>query len=121
MSRKKHQLSAGKIGLFDPYFIGVILFAFFLTLGHMYFTVLRPRNEAKSSSIFTPTPTLTQTAKKRVCPEAWYIDKMPGPAEETPPVSREYLVIDGQRVEARDYDLAWIRANCSVKQPAVVW
>lgn len=52
----------------------------------------------------------------QVCPDEWYEDRMPGPVSdsETP---REYLIINGERREISEFDLAWIKDNCPVNQP----
>lgn len=58
---------------------------------------------------------------KQECPDEWYDDHMPYVAngEETSR-SKEYFVINGARVETTEYDIAWIRENCSV-EPAKVY
>lgn len=60
------------------------------------------------------------TTKKRVCPDAWYDNQMPGivgPSE--PP--RQYLVINGKRAELADYDIEWIKNNCQISKPTVLY
>ena len=58
--------------------------------------------------------------KERTCPDAWYLNAMPGtvPDQGSPP--REYLVVAGQRRELVDFDIDWIKANCPVNEPQTV-
>jgi hypothetical protein len=68
-----------------------------------------------------PTEPPPETAgKERMCPEAWYLNAMPGPppAEGSPP--REYLVVGGARRELAEFDMEWIKANCPVNEPQTV-
>lgn len=55
-------------------------------------------------------------AKKRVCPDQWIENRMPG----LQPVS-QYFIINGKRVAVEQYDIEWIKANCSVDQPQAVY
>lgn len=58
-------------------------------------------------------------AKLKVCPEAWYINRMPAtPNPQNPPL--EYMIIDGKRVEISEVDLDWVKKNCTVNQPSPV-
>ena len=54
----------------------------------------------------------------RVCPEAWYDNQMP-PVQ--PGEQRQYFVIAGERREFDEVDVAWVRANCEIKEPTVVY
>ncbi|HEU5187037.1 MAG TPA: hypothetical protein VFT87_00890 [Candidatus Saccharimonadales bacterium] len=58
--------------------------------------------------------------KRQVCPEAWYDNHMPGPAERTAG-SSQYFIVNGQRVEFAELDVDWVKANCSVKEPELVY
>jgi hypothetical protein len=64
-----------------------------------------------------PTPVTEISTLKRVCPEAWYRNLMPGIGKTEP---EEYLVVNGIRAEIRDYDVEWIRKNCPIKGPSEV-
>ena len=55
--------------------------------------------------------------KLRICPDAWYDNQMPG--EVTKP--REYLIINGKRRELDEFDIEWIRNNCAVNKPTIVY
>lgn len=48
------------------------------------------------------------------CPDEWIHDRMPRIGEGNDPPA-QYFIIDGQRKEIKDYDVAWIEANCNVK------
>lgn len=54
----------------------------------------------------------------KACPSAWIDNQMP-----TIPPSRntQYLIIDGTRRETSEYNLNWIRTNCEVNEPLVVY
>lgn len=86
-----------------------------------------PKPTQKPISSVSPQPTITtkpnlpkdKSLKKQVCPEAWYINQMPRVVGETSSWP-EYLSINGQRVEIKDYDLDWIKNNCPVNQPEIV-
>lgn len=52
----------------------------------------------------------------RVCPEEWIQNKMPGIEGQE---AKEYFIIEGKRREIKEFDLEWIKKNCSVK-PQVV-
>ncbi len=65
-------------------------------------------------------PVESSTTLIRRCPDAWYADKMPTISNDgKPAAAREYLVIDGKRVELSQADMAWIGANCSVEKKTV--
>ena len=62
--------------------------------------------------------------KKRVCPEEWFDDQMPRVINDKVPDIREgssqYFIIGGERKEIKDYDLDWIRDNCTIK-PQIIY
>jgi|GEM_PF-1947074 len=61
-------------------------------------------------------------AKKKVCPDEWYVNAMPGPVETAnASEKKEYLIIDGKRQEISNYDMEWIKTNCSVNQPSYLY
>lgn len=70
---------------------------------------------SKQKNILIQTPT-----KLQVCPDAWYINRMPAKQDsQNPPI--EYMVIDGKRVEISEVDLNWIKKNCAITQPTPVY
>ena len=49
----------------------------------------------------------------RQCPNEWIKDLMPGPEKDDS--KRQYFIFNGERKEIKNYDLDWIRSNCSVQ------
>lgn len=56
------------------------------------------------------------SALLRVCPEEWIQNKMPGIEGQE---AKEYFILEGKRREIKEFDLEWVKKNCSVK-PSVV-
>lgn len=56
----------------------------------------------------------------RICPEAWFDNRMPGPIGEDD-LPREYFVVNGARVEVSAMDVEWVRANCEINEPTPVY
>lgn len=56
----------------------------------------------------------TETALIRECPDQWIDNQMPS-LKEDDSLPSEYFIFDGERKETKDYDVEWIKANCSVK------
>jgi len=59
----------------------------------------------------------------QICPEAWYDNQMPTVVENPndPQPVRQYFIIDGQRREINQVDVNWVRQNCDIKSPQVVY
>lgn len=54
------------------------------------------------------------------CPDAWYDNQMPRVVREGEVVgTREYLIIDGKRVELSQVDMDWIVQNCQIRKQTV--
>lgn len=51
------------------------------------------------------------------CPEAWYDNQMPGPSASG---DRQYLIVEGERRELREFNMKWIQKNCTVNEPDIV-
>ena len=49
----------------------------------------------------------------KACPDKWIEDRMPGP--ETDTIERQYFIINGQRAKIEEYDIDWMKNNCSVE------
>ena len=47
------------------------------------------------------------------CPDNWIEDRMPVAEGSSP--NRQYFIVDGVRAETNNYDLDWIKNNCSVE------
>lgn len=65
----------------------------------------------------TPTPT-PSISLLRVCPEEWYDNRMPSTVGSSD-VPREYFIYKGVRRELSEFDVNWVKTNCSVKPQAV--
>ncbi len=69
----------------------------------------------------SPKPTPIQTppvSLLRVCPEKWYDNRMSS-AVGSNDVPREYFIYKGVRRELSEFDVNWVKTNCSVKPHAV--
>ena len=63
-------------------------------------------------------PATAPVALLRVCPDEWYDNQMP-PVQ--PGEQRQYFIIASERREYGEVDVAWVRANCEIKEPTVVY
>lgn len=54
--------------------------------------------------------------KRRICPDQWYENRMP---TNIPPYP-QYLIVNGDRAEIKDFDIEWIQKNCEVTAPQPV-
>lgn len=56
----------------------------------------------------------------KVCPDRWYDNRMPTIMDRgTTRVSVQYFIYKGVRRELSDFDLVWIKNNCSIKPSSV--
>ena len=55
--------------------------------------------------------------KLKICPDEWYVNKMPciigGEC------GGQYFVLDGERREFNEFDVDWIKENCGI-EPTIV-
>ena len=63
-----------------------------------------------------PTPSVSLL---RVCPEEWYDNRMPSTVGSND-APREYFIYKGVRRELSEFDVNWVKTNCSVK-PQIVY
>lgn len=49
----------------------------------------------------------------KVCPDAWYVDQMPTITGSSD--VRQYLIINGDRKDAKNYDINWIKQHCNIQ------
>ena len=56
---------------------------------------------------------------QRACPDEWIEDRMPTFDQNTG--QRQYFIFNGIRKELADYDVEWIKQNCSVNTPSPVY
>lgn len=53
------------------------------------------------------------TELSKECPNEWIEDRMP--SVEGDSSERQYFIFNGERKEIKNYDLDWIKNNCSVQ------
>lgn len=94
--------------------VAILLFAGWLLLTGRFNDAKTKNNHQQN----TDTNKESSTAK-RVCPDAWYDNRMPGPAEDAGS-SSQYFIVAGERVELEELDVDWVKANCAVNEPQVV-
>lgn len=107
-------------------FLYIILTAVAITAG-VY--VSQGRVDSSKKPTITPAPIQTPPnpfqTKIRSCPDEWIIDRQPCVYVKSPSEcenhEKEYLIIEGERKEVKDYDLDWIKANCPVDKPTPVY
>lgn len=65
---------------------------------------------------------IPESRLQRVCPEKWIDNRQPCVCDQ-PPCScgGQYLIVNGSRKELAEFDLEWIKANCPVNKPEVVY
>lgn len=49
----------------------------------------------------------------RQCPDAWIENRMPTTDDTNS--EKQYFVFNGERKEVKNYDVSWIKNNCSVQ------
>ncbi len=93
--------------VFIAFLIGIVIFVLASAVG--YFGKKIPQEENKDLM--------------RVCPEAWYENRMPGVVGENGDenLPRQYFIVNGERVETSEMDVNWVVANCPVKEPQPVY
>lgn len=101
---KQNNEGFGVIGIL----VGLVVVA---VIGGVSFYVLSANKSGEPNG--TQESTLIQE-----CPDKWIHDRMPRIGEGNDPPA-QYFIIDGQRKEIKDYDLEWVKANCSVKVQGV--
>lgn len=72
---------------------------------------------------------ITSSAEKntkqllRVCPDEWYENKMPMVISDSAVEKQttQYFIIAGERKELKDYDVEWIKLNCTTNKPNSIY
>lgn len=70
-------------------------------------------------SSFTGYYLINSKNKLKICPDAWYENRMPCVGDCFG--ERQYLVVDGERREISEFNLLWIGINCEVNKPMPVY
>ncbi len=52
----------------------------------------------------------------QVCPEEWIQNKMPSTDAQS---ANEYFIYEGKRREIKEFDMEWVKKNCTIK-PQIV-
>jgi len=81
-----------------------ILFILIVFVGIISCCAKKKNNSVNSSTLL------------RVCPEEWIQNKMPGLEEQE---AKEYFILDGKRRELKEFDMEWVKKNCTIK-PQIV-
>ena len=62
--------------------------------------------------------------KLQICPDEWYDDQMPcvyvNDSSECD-METQYFIIDNERRELSEFDVDWIKENCEINEPSVVY
>ncbi|OGN02639.1 MAG: hypothetical protein A2655_02875 [Candidatus Yanofskybacteria bacterium RIFCSPHIGHO2_01_FULL_43_42] len=81
-------------------------------------------NNRSTTPAPTPSPTPTPSVNLlKVCPEEWYVNQMPGTVgleTDQNKIPNEYFIYKGIRRELSEFDINWVKTNCSVR-PQVVY
>lgn len=74
------------------------------------------------SKVLTPQ---SKVSKLQVCPESWYKNEMPCVYRESPSECeqqrKEYFIVNGERKEIEEVDISWVKENCEVNKPEVIY
>lgn len=69
----------------------------------------------------TPDVVNQNGSKLRICPEAWYENRMPVVGGDPNVGYPQYFVVEGERVEVEEMDVEWVVENCDIKSPMPVY
>ena len=71
------------------------------------------------------TPTSIEITKLQVCPDKWYKNEQPCVYKDSPTEckqqQKEYFIIKGERKEAEEVDVEWVKKNCEINKPEFVY
>jgi hypothetical protein len=60
--------------------------------------------------------------KQRVCPDAWYEDRLPSFSHtQELEENHQYFIVKTKVRELKDYDVEWIKTHCMVRTPTTVY
>ena len=100
--------------------------AIFLILGLFLTTVVIGSNlSQRFANPPSKTPPSTEITKLQICPDEWYKNEQPCVYQDSPAECeqqrKEYFIIDGERKELEEVDVEWVKKNCEVNKPEVVY
>lgn len=103
-------------------------FPIVIVFGGLFLTTIVIGNNLSQRILEAPSPSpspLPEFSKLQICPDAWYKNEMPCVYRDSPAecekVRKEYLIINGERKELEEVDVQWIKKNCEVSEPEVVY
>lgn len=106
-----------KLGKFAP--LVVILFV------GLFFTTIAAGNLTERLKFPSKATRNTEMPGLRVCPDKWYKNEQPCVYQDSPTECdqqrKEYFIIDGKRKEVEEVDVEWVKENCEVNEPEVLY
>lgn len=65
---------------------------------------------------------LIKDSKLKICPSSWHINKMPQILIPNQSIeNKEYFMINNSRKNISLYDLNWIKLNCKISSPQIIY
>lgn len=100
--------------------------AIFFILGLFLTTIVIGSNlSQRFANPPSKTPTSTEITRLQVCPEKWYKNEQPCVYKDSPTEckqqQKEYFIINGERKEMEEVDVEWVKQNCEINKPEVVY
>lgn len=90
----------------------------------LLFTIASKASYLKALPVKSPDKAVNST-KLRICPVKWYKNEQPCVYQNSPAECQrqrsEYFVINGERKGLDEVDVEWIKKNCEVNKPEVVY
>jgi len=107
-----------KLGKFIPFLI--ILF-----MGLILATIVFSGNLFQRFADSPSQTTSTVITKSQICPDNWYKNEQPCVYKDSPTECKqqrkEYFIIKGERKEAEEVDVEWVKKNCEINKPEFVY
>lgn len=115
MNNKKHNEPSNafldKTPFKNKYKIIIITIIIFTLIACAYFifTLLNPNRDGS-----------LKTGGIRVCPTAWYEDRMPTTDKIDDPTDRQYFIVNGENKSYDEMDVEWVKLSCDINTPDIV-
>ena len=98
----------------------IIMTALLIILACIFFSPKAASNTKKEFIKETRQQKNIEYAKnQQICPQAWFDNTTP--TTENEKVSGQYIILDGKSFPPDAIDEAWVKANCDVKGPIVIF